>query len=150
MRYDVLMYASTPQALFGISLESSDFFCYNEHMDTKQIAKRLSDIRAQNGISQQEMAQIARVSQRTFSSWERGILPSQWQALIHFAQAFGVSVDYLLTLAEIPVDTTDLTDAEWGILRHYRSLSDEDKAFVDQLVEKLLRGNQPRIIGNEE
>lgn len=63
---------------------------------------RLKDLRQEKKLTQQEVADIAKVSKRTYIYWENGesqIKPDKAQAL---ADHFGVSVGYLLGYSENP------------------------------------------------
>lgn len=57
---------------------------------------RIRDLREDQELSQQELANVLNVSQTTYSRYETGKLDIPTQALIALAKFYGVSVDYLL------------------------------------------------------
>ena len=66
----------------------------------KNIGERIKEIRKENGFSQQEFGKVLAVSQDTVSLWENGKSLPTAEFLIAMAQAFGVSVDYILCLTD--------------------------------------------------
>lgn len=68
--------------------------------------KRLKDIREDNDISQEEMAQILEINRSTYSLWELGINIIPLNKLCDYADYFRVSIDYVLGLTndkKIPI-----------------------------------------------
>jgi len=63
--------------------------------------KKLAALRKKSGLTQESLAEKARLSQQTISKYERGLLEPDIDTLIFFADYFNVSVDYLL---DRPVD----------------------------------------------
>ena len=59
---------------------------------------RLRDLREDNDLSQETVADYLHVSQATYSRYENGKLDIPSAALIALSKYFGVSVDYLLGL----------------------------------------------------
>jgi transcriptional regulator with XRE-family HTH domain len=67
------------------------------------ISRRLQDLRNSNGYSQEGMAKIAGITQRTWGNWEsEETLPEQLKQLAAIARHFRTSADYLLGLSEDP------------------------------------------------
>jgi transcriptional regulator with XRE-family HTH domain len=60
--------------------------------------KRLKDIREDNDISQEKMADILGVNRSTYSLWELGINIIPLTNLCDYADYFKVSIDYVLGL----------------------------------------------------
>lgn len=60
--------------------------------------KRLNDIREDNDLSQQDMADILKVKRSTYSLWEIGINIIPLKNLSDFADYFNYSIDYVLGL----------------------------------------------------
>jgi len=58
---------------------------------------RLKEIREARGILQTEMADILKVSQATYSNWERGRHHITQEALIFLSNFFDCSIDYILS-----------------------------------------------------
>lgn len=63
------------------------------------ISRRLQDLRNSNGYSQEGMAKIGKMTQRTWGNWETEP-PSALESLALIARHFQISADYLLGLTE--------------------------------------------------
>lgn len=59
------------------------------------IAKRISEIRKQSGISQEKLAELVGVSRQAVTKWESGKANPDTENLLRLAEIFGVSVDEL-------------------------------------------------------
>ena len=68
--------------------------------------KRLKDIREDNDISQEEMAQILKINRSTYSLRELGINIIPLKKLCEYADYFDVNIDYVIGLTndkKIPI-----------------------------------------------
>lgn len=63
--------------------------------------KKLSELRRQNGISQEKLAEMVGVSRQAVTKWENGKSNPDTENLIRLAEIFGISLDELC-LGEIP------------------------------------------------
>lgn len=63
--------------------------------------KKLSELRKQNGISQEKLAEMVGVSRQAVTKWESGKSNPDTENLIRLAEIFGISLDELC-LGEIP------------------------------------------------
>ena len=61
---------------------------------------RIKQLRAENGYSQQKLADLMRVSRSTIAMWETGGSEPDNKALLQLADIFSVSTDYILGRAE--------------------------------------------------
>lgn len=59
-------------------------------------AQNLSELRRQNGLSQQDLATALNTTQRKISYWENSKVEPDLETLWAIADYFDVSVDYLL------------------------------------------------------
>lgn len=66
--------------------------------DTMINLKRLKDIREDNDMKQQDIAQILNVNRGTYSLWELGTNIIPLHHLCNYADYFNVSIDYVLNL----------------------------------------------------
>ena len=57
---------------------------------------RLRDLREDNELNQQQLANLLNISQTTYSRYETGVLDIPSQSLIALADFYKVSIDYLL------------------------------------------------------
>ena len=69
-------------------------------MDMINIGKRIKEIRAESGLSQERFGNCLSVSQDTVSLWEKGKSAPTAEYLIAMAKQFDVSVDYILCLKD--------------------------------------------------
>lgn len=67
----------------------------------EKFAKRIKELRMENGKSQTEFAKLLNVSQDTISLWERGKSYPTTDCLYKICKTYSVSADYLLGLDEI-------------------------------------------------
>lgn len=62
--------------------------------------KRLKELREENGISQQKLADEFHISQQSIWKYENGLSEPDIKTLIKFADFFDVSVDYLIGISD--------------------------------------------------
>ena len=63
---------------------------------------RLKDIREDRDIKQKEIAAFLHIKQNTYSQYENGQRQIPIEALIHLAEFFNTSTDYILGLTDDP------------------------------------------------
>ena len=82
-------------------------------------------MRKQAGLNQEGLAMRINVSQSTISAYEVGDRIPDMETLISIANAFHVSIDYLVGLSDVrqPIRQSDLFPEEIDILSMYRSLN---------------------------
>ncbi|HEL2050699.1 TPA: helix-turn-helix domain-containing protein [Streptococcus suis] len=94
---------------------------------------RLKELRKEKKLTQQEVADIAKVSKRTYIYWENGesqIKPDKAQAL---ADHFGVNTAYLLGYSDSPADNLrDLLFHEIKALKELRVLRIGFENFISE------------------
>ena len=66
----------------------------------ENIAQRIKQLRLDNNLTQAQVGCALSVSQDTISLWEKGKSLPTAEYLIAISKTFGVSVDYILCLAE--------------------------------------------------
>ena len=76
-----------------------------------EIANRLYELRKQNGLSQEELAEKIGVSRQAVSKWERAESSPDTDNLIELARLYGVSLDELLFTMEPASQKSPETDA---------------------------------------
>lgn len=64
--------------------------------DIVEVGARIRDRRKERGLTQDELAEIIRVSPQAVSKWERGLAVPEISNLKEISRIFGVSVDYLI------------------------------------------------------
>ena len=97
------------------------------------IAENLTRLRKSRGMTQEELAKLLFVSNKTVSKWERGVGYPEITQLLRLANVFGVTVDSLMReeragiafAGNIITDTVKITDTypEKGMLAQILSVS---------------------------
>lgn len=64
--------------------------------------KRLRDLREDNDLTQQNVADMLFINRRTYAAYENGINSMTPETLIKISNIYGVSIDYLLGLTDNP------------------------------------------------
>lgn len=101
----------------------------------KNIAKIIADLRMQKGWSQTELATESGVSREIIGKYERGEAVPSIEFAKRIADAFGVSLDYLVgegTLSRLDKKTVKR-------LQKIESLQDDDKNHLFAIVDAFLR-----------
>ena len=65
-------------------------------------AKRLKELRLNNGLTQKELAKSIEVGRTTISEYESGKIVQKQEGLLRIANHFNVSVDYLTGVSDDP------------------------------------------------
>ncbi|MGN0518961.1 MAG: helix-turn-helix domain-containing protein [Acutalibacteraceae bacterium] len=91
----------------------------------------LRRLRLQHNLTQQELGKHIGLSKAVISKYENGIGYPTLDTLIHFAEYFGVTTDYLLGVEHKKmIDVTDLTNGEIeslnNIINEYRKYKNKD------------------------
>jgi len=64
--------------------------------------KRLKDVREDNDLTQNDIAELLGTTRQQVSKWENGTQMMGVDKYIKLAQHYNISVDYLLGLTDIP------------------------------------------------
>lgn len=97
---------------------------------------RLKELRLKNGLTQAQMAKNFAITVTQYQRYENGKSNPRVEDLIHLADFFGVSVDYLLDREPTKTPYSDLSDFQ--IL--FNQLTETEKAAVKNLMESLIQG----------
>lgn len=90
----------------------------------REFSKKLIDLRAQYGYSQEALAEKLHVSRQAISKWELGITLPEIENVLVISEFFDVSIDYLLK-DDIQFDSHDNLDRV--IIKFLASAQDMDK-----------------------
>lgn len=103
---------------------------------------RLKGLREEWKLNQAELAGKLNVSQSTISAYEIGERAPDLKILIHMADFFNVSLDYLVGMSDVKqqIRKSDLTADELEHLYRYRQLGDIEKEKVKSYIDGLLSG----------
>lgn len=108
--------------------------------------KNLKTLRLARGLSQQTLAENLTTSQQSIYKYENQITEPNIDMLIHMADFFNVSVDYLIGYSSCPhkieeVKETELNENELSVLKKYRSLPASSQIAFQQLMDAFLQQN---------
>ena len=104
------------------------------------MVKNLKYLRTRYGISQQQLAEIAGVSQQSVNKYENHNIEPDIRTLTAFADFFHTSVDFLIGHPEVEhriehVQQYDLNRDEARLLQAYRLLTPEEQESIHLIME---------------
>lgn len=109
-----------------------------DNQTSKTLGQKISDLRAQKGISQTELAEVLDVSRQSISKWETDTALPEIDKLVAISRYFGVPVGALLGLEEKQVNEP----AENG------ELSETQLKMVQEIVDRYLAA-QPKSMSKK-
>lgn len=106
--------------------------------------KNLKFLRQEQDLSQQSLAEYLNTSQQSIYKYENHLTEPNLDMLMHMADFFDVSVDYLIGYSDCPhkvenVTETDLNDDELALLRKYRLLPPSSRDAFQHLMDEFLK-----------
>ena len=108
--------------------------------------KNLKKLRLEKGLSQQQLAEYLHITQQSVYKYEKGISEPNTELMVHMADFFGTSVDYLIGRSSSPdhvmVSCEQLTPRELQHLYMYRQLHPEMKSAVDTIISECVKESQ--------
>ncbi len=100
----------------------------------ERVGNNLTTARNNLGLSQSEAAKKIGISQGTYSGYETGTRRIKLNMIKRIAEAYGVTVDWLIGTEEIirsvPRPELTLSDMEYDLVVKFRELSDDEKKIV--------------------
>jgi transcriptional regulator with XRE-family HTH domain len=99
------------------------------------IGSRITLLRKQQKISQDELAKLAGVSRTMMGNYERNSSPPSVEVLVKLAKAFGVSIDYLIGES----DLSNLDKENIKRIEDIEKLNNEDKAHILYAIDNLIK-----------
>lgn len=105
--------------------------------------ENLKKLRNEAKISQKQLADAIGVSQQSINKYENHNIEPDIDTMIHIADFFGTSVDYLIGHTNIrhkieTVHPSDLNTEEYGIIESYRKLSQKQKHSIGIIMDSYL------------
>lgn len=76
------------------------------------LLERLSELRLNKSLSQEDVAKILGVARSTYNSYENGKREMDYDMLVKLANFYKVSLDYLFGRTDFPVHNESYTDDE--------------------------------------
>lgn len=97
--------------------------------------KNLRKLREEKKVTQKQLADVIGVSQQSINKYENHNIEPDLQTLMHLADYFNTSVDYLIGYSDLrhrieAVTPYDLNEQEAEIIELYRKLSPEQKQSI--------------------
>ena len=99
---------------------------------------RIKELRKEKGINQQKLAMELNITQAGISKYELGKAEPDISMLIHLADYFDVSVDYLIGRTDYPASLKPHTPQEEALLEKIRSLDRADRKKLEGYLDCLL------------
>lgn len=108
----------------------------------EKFSDRLKELRAESGISMQELATAINVSNASVCKWENGIAEPKVDYILRLSNFFNCSTDYLLGKSdEYTFSKADdkpvsmiVTVEERQTLKAYKQLSDDKKVLIQRTI----------------
>lgn len=108
------------------------------------MVKNLKLLRAEFGISQQQLADVIGISQQSVNKYENHNIEPDITTLINIADYFNTSVDYLIGHSDIDrkienACLCDLNKDEDELINNYRRLSADEKNSIQLVIKNYLK-----------
>ncbi len=106
------------------------------------MVKNLRYLREKKGVSQKQLAKIVGISQQSINKYENQATDPDVPMLIHMANYFNTSVDFLVGNTDIErkyeeVHESDLNDNEMMVMSEYRETDRTGQEIILSLLRKL-------------
>ena len=101
--------------------------------------KRIKELRTKNHLSQQALADVLHVTQQSIHKYEHDLAVPELDILIHMANYFDTSIDYLVEITDNPAhcstyDEKIFSKKELRVLEFYRTLSPKMQELVQEMI----------------
>ena len=113
-------------------------------MDSKDMAKRIKDLRLEKGLTLEQVANVVGVGKSTVRKWETGMIANMKRDKIaSLAKALGTTPAYLMGWKEeseknLPQDKKDLSEGEKMLLDLFNRVPEEQQQLVLQMIRAAL------------
>lgn len=107
---------------------------------------RLRQLRMEQGLSQQKLAELLHTTQQSIYKYEKDIVSPSIEMLISMADFFDTSVDYLIGYTDIshkiePVEEYNLNINEENLIKKYRELSPHTRNIIHIIIDEYLNNS---------
>lgn len=118
----------------------------------KKRGQILKELRIKKRLSQQNIADILKVSARAYQKYEYGTAEPTFDTLSKLSEFYGVTTDYLLGRepAKNPLDVLPLSDSEKFIVQAYINLPPEERTALVEIIKKITAGADVQITTDTE
>jgi len=103
-------------------------------------AERIKKLRVNKGYSQKEIAEIVGVNYVNYGRYERGLSRPSADTLTKLADAFNISVDYLLEGEQTDAAVADFNDKELlAMFKEVEKFSPKNKEHIKALIDAFIK-----------
>jgi repressor LexA len=109
-------------------------------MDSRDMAKRIKDLRLEKGLTLEQVANVVGVGKSTVRKWETGMIANMKRDKIaSLAKALGTTPAYLMGWKEdseknLPQDNADLSEGEKAMIELFRKVPEEKQKLVIEMI----------------
>lgn len=112
-------------------------------MDSKDMAKRIKDLRLERGLTLEQVAKVVGVGKSTVRKWETGMIANMKRDKIaSLARALSTTPAYLMGWKEDeknpPQDKKDLSEGEKALLELFNQVPEDQQKLVLQMIRAAL------------
>lgn len=106
-------------------------------MKEKSFCDIFKELRSDEKLSQEKMAEKLDVSPALISKWERDESTPNPEMLEYISNYFNVSVDYLIGKSQFKNLESDFSELDKVLFSKAKDLTDDDKRFIIDLMQKI-------------
>jgi transcriptional regulator with XRE-family HTH domain len=103
-----------------------------------KISDKLKSLRQEKGWSQAQLAKKVAMKPQNISRYERGVFAPSVDALVKFAKAFGVTIDYLMDDSEKQAEYSFKDKQLLEYFLKVDKLNEEDRNLIKGVIESVL------------
>ena len=119
-------------------------------MVIKMNIEKLKDLRENQELTMQDLANQLNIAKSSYSLWEEGIERIPLERLISICDFFNVSLDYLMDNTNTPKYQNSQKGLDKNILKNNLKLLRKDLKYTQDAFAKLLNLNRTTIINYEK
>ena len=119
-------------------------------MVIKMNIEKLKDLRENQELTMQDLANQLNIAKSSYSLWEEGIERIPLERLISICDFFNVSLDYLLDNTNTPKYQNSQKGLDKNILKNNLKILRKDLKYTQDAFAKLLNLNRTTIINYEK
>lgn len=115
-----------------------------------KINEKIKKLRLEKGWSQTQLANKMGIHPQNIGRYERGSFSPSVEALIKFAEVFGVSIDYLVNeeLSDTQIIVKDKQLQKY--IEQVDNLNEEDKNLIKKVIESVLVRNKVEDLADKK
>jgi transcriptional regulator with XRE-family HTH domain len=118
-------------------------------MAIENMARRIKELRQQQGLTLEQVATVVGVGKSTVRKWETGMIANMKRDKIAaLAQALGTTPAYLMGWKEETKEETNspnqivLTEGEQMLLKLFRQIPEENRAMVLEMIRAAVKSQE--------